>query len=357
MHEFAREERLPSYFMNRLQDFLSSARTDLRLTRKNNTEVEVAPVEPYGIAGIDLQGLWRFRDTAVSRVHPGGGAATYTVWAVGLKQDVVEVPKPFTDETDYSFDLRITNGANPAGAGVEVFEKIGEIDWDGVKITAVRQTYNAVTGPMLQDGALSNSGDIEWTREANGAWVPQLKAASVAANEILDGSVGAAEVADALKPSAGAAAGTEALRALGTTASTAAAGNDSRLTDERTPKNSSVTEGKIATAFREAANLALANSYTNTAIASPLPAPTTLFVALEAGAAEVKGITQNNNARFVIYRVNTGVATTFKHNVAGEAEPRRMRLKGGVDFAATAADVIGFIWFGMWYECFRSENV
>lgn len=247
MHAFTREERLPSYFMNRLQDFLSATRTDLRLTRKNNTEVEVAPVEPYGIAAVDLQGLWRFRETAVARVHPGGIAGTYPVWAVGTKQKVVEVPKPFTDETDYAFDLRITSGADPGGAGVEVFEKIGEIDWDGAKITAVRQTYNAVTGPMVADGALSNSGDIEWTREANGAWVPQLKAASVAANEILDGAVGAAEIADALKPSKSAAAGTESLRALGTSGSTAAAGNDSRLSDERTPKDNSVTAPKMAT--------------------------------------------------------------------------------------------------------------
>lgn len=50
-----------------------------------------------------------------------------------------------------------------------------------------------------------------------------------------DGSVTAAKVAGSLKPSGTAAAGTEALRALGTSASTAAAGNDSRLSDARTP--------------------------------------------------------------------------------------------------------------------------
>lgn len=58
-------------------------------------------------------------------------------------------------------------------------------------------------------------------------------------------AVDAARITKALKPSGTAAAGTEALRALGATASTACAGNDSRLSDERTPKANSVTSAKI----------------------------------------------------------------------------------------------------------------
>lgn len=50
-----------------------------------------------------------------------------------------------------------------------------------------------------------------------------------------DGTVTAAKVAGSLKPSGTAATTDEALRALGTTGSTAAAGNDSRLSDARTP--------------------------------------------------------------------------------------------------------------------------
>lgn len=53
--------------------------------------------------------------------------------------------------------------------------------------------------------------------------------------QIKDKGVSAAKVADALKPSAGAVAATEALRALGSAAGTAAAGNDGRLSDARTP--------------------------------------------------------------------------------------------------------------------------
>lgn len=174
LHEFAREEKLPSYFMNRIQDFLSAARTDLRVSLSGTTKVEVVPVEPYGLAALDIQGRWRFRSTSISRTHPGGAEGTYTLWAVATDQNVVETPDPFTDETDYDFDLRITDGKDPEGEGVDIFEKIAEIEWDGSEITAIRQTYNAVTGPMIQDGALSDEGDLEWERLPGGALVPKI---------------------------------------------------------------------------------------------------------------------------------------------------------------------------------------
>lgn len=50
-------------------------------------------------------------------------------------------------------------------------------------------------------------------------------------NEIAAASITAADIANALKPSAGAGGGTEALRALGTAAGTAAAGDDSRFSN------------------------------------------------------------------------------------------------------------------------------
>lgn len=67
---------------------------------------------------------------------------------------------------------------------------------------------------------------------------------------IATGAITATQIAAALKPSGTAAAATEALRALGTTASTAAAGNDSRLSDTRTPSASSVVLSTIAAALK-----------------------------------------------------------------------------------------------------------
>lgn len=93
---------------------------------------------------------------------------------------------------------------------------------------------------------------------ANGSITLALLAAdSVDSSKIVDGSIVAADISGTLKPSVSAAAGTEALRALGTTAATAAAGNDARLSDTRAPtansvatasiQNGAVTAGKIAT--------------------------------------------------------------------------------------------------------------
>lgn len=59
--------------------------------------------------------------------------------------------------------------------------------------------------------------------------------------EILQGSVRRIDLSAQLKPSGTAVAADEALRALGATASTAAAGNDARLSDTRVPTAGSVT--------------------------------------------------------------------------------------------------------------------
>lgn len=273
MHDFSREERLPSYFMNRLQDFLSAARTDLRLIRVDATHIEVLPAEPYGIAAIDLQGRWRFRDTPVSRAHPGGAAGTYTIWAVATDQKVVEVPKPFTDETDYSFDLRITDGSNPSGTGVEVFEKIGTLGWFGGEITSINQTYNGITGTMMQPG-WSVGGDLEWFREPNGAWTPNLRANSVTATELADGSVDTAALIDLAVVTAKVAAlaiteGKLAENSVATTKIVALAVTSAKLAAgsviEEKLGNESVAEAKIKALAVTAAKLA-AEAVTNAKI-------------------------------------------------------------------------------------------
>lgn len=188
-YNFNREDVFPSWFADRIQDFLSAARTDLRISLKNSTTVQVVPSTELGIAAIALEGRWRFNTGTVERAHPGGAAGTYVVWAVALDNVVNDTPVPHTDHTTYTFELRITSGADPSGSGVEVFEKIAEVEWDGAKITATRQTHGSVSGAMIEPFALSNEGDIAWSREPSGAWVPQLKANVVGASELADASV------------------------------------------------------------------------------------------------------------------------------------------------------------------------
>lgn len=242
-HEFPRDVVFPSYFINALQEIVSAGRLDFRLSRKSATTIRVVPDPAFGLAGINIQGRYRWNTATVERIHPGGAKGTYTIWATAEDDDIDDEPKTNTDHTVRTFDLAITNGADPAAA---IFVKVGELDWSGAAIEALRQTYAPTTGPMIAEGALSNAGDLEWKRDADGFLVPSYKDDSVGTVEIAPKAVTAAEMADALKPSAGAAAGTEALRALGVTASTAAAGNDARLSDTRTPTDGTVAAPKFA---------------------------------------------------------------------------------------------------------------
>lgn len=239
-HAFARDEVFPSYFINALQELVSSGQLDFRLSKKDDTTIQVVPSSAFEIAGINIDGRYRWVVAAVERIHPGGARGTYTIWATATDDDIDDVPDPATDHTDRSFALAITDGRDPTA---DIFVEVGELDWSGAAITALRQSYTSTTGAMIEDGALSDGGDLTWTQEPGGGWVPNINARTISATEI----------ADSLKPSAGAAAGTEALRALGRTASTAAAGDDARLSDTRVPTDGSVTLAKIAAAIIDAA--------------------------------------------------------------------------------------------------------
>jgi hypothetical protein len=116
----------------------------------------------------------------------------------------------------------------------------------------------------------STTNRPEWNSgsDAVPAWQPigitTIPADSITATELANGSVGqnelaanavtAAKVDGTLKPSVSAAAGTEALRALGTTGATA--GNDARLSDARTPTDGSVTLAKIAASLKPSGSAA-----------------------------------------------------------------------------------------------------
>jgi hypothetical protein len=147
-YPFARNQRFPSFWVNAIQEWLSSMPGSLHLVQVDGTTVGVDPDPSLGRVGLPIQGRWRYRDTSVTR-SVSGAAGTKSVWAVALDTDVDDTPDPATDHTDYSFDLRVTTGADPSGAGVEVFQKIGEVTWDGSAITQVRQTLSPISREML----------------------------------------------------------------------------------------------------------------------------------------------------------------------------------------------------------------
>lgn len=146
-HPFNRKDIFPSYFANRIQDFLGAAKTDLNLTISGSSGVAVIPDSHLGLAAVSIEGRWRWVEAEVARAV-SGAAGTYSVWAVAEDESVNNTPDPFTDHTIYAFDLRISK-TKPSGSGAAISRLIGEIDWDGTKITALRQLFGAVTNAML----------------------------------------------------------------------------------------------------------------------------------------------------------------------------------------------------------------
>lgn len=199
-HPFPREAVFPSWWANAIQQYIAGMATDLRLSRVNATTIQVAPRPPHDRAAIAIDGRWRYIDAAVQRSYPGG-TGTFDVWAVTITNDVTNSPDPYTDHTDYAFDLRITaTGVNPSGTGVGLYEKIGELDAVSGSITALRQTHGSIPGAMLTDGVLTNSGRVAKTRQPDGSFLLDLVDDSVTAEHLapdLRSSLGLEEGASA----------------------------------------------------------------------------------------------------------------------------------------------------------------
>lgn len=140
-HLFVRDDVLPSYWANAIQEFISTLAANLRVSRFNATTVEVVAGAADAQVAVGIDGLWRLRSATVQRAHPAGAAGVYGVFAVAKAEDIDAIPDPYTDNTDYSFDLRVeAPGAEPTivPGTVDAFRKIGETVWDGAAIRFVR---------------------------------------------------------------------------------------------------------------------------------------------------------------------------------------------------------------------------
>jgi len=134
--------------------------------------------------------------------------------------------------------------ANSVDASKIVDGAVGSAEIAGQAVGTAQIADLAVTSAKLATGSIDGSKIIAGTvgatqitdggvgtAEIAGLAVDSSKiaASAVGATQLADGAVTGAKVNSALKPSGGAADATEALRALGTGAGTAAAGNDPRF--------------------------------------------------------------------------------------------------------------------------------
>jgi len=116
---------------------------------------------------------------------------------------------------------------------------------------ALKSAFSGATTPADTVAGMwwfdTTTNILKLRNEANNAWQSVWNFASnkpVITN--LSAEITGAMIAAALKDPA---AGTAGLRTLGTTGVKACAGNDARLSDERTPSNASVTQAKLKTSI------------------------------------------------------------------------------------------------------------
>jgi len=75
------------------------------------------------------------------------------------------------------------------------------------------------------------------------------------------------------------------------------------------------------------------------------------------GTTTINAITTTNWQAGSVIRLIFASTPTVKNNTAGGASTAKMLLNGGVDFSATANDVLTLIYDGTnWLECSRSIN-
>lgn len=206
-------------FFDATQEMLSGLAVNFALTLVNPTTLRVPAGTGHAQVSLSIQGQYRFVTANVDRAFPGGAAGAYDVFVTSVANGAPTASPPSAPPgNDFSFALAIV-AAGGSPVGVDIYRKVGAVTWSGSAITALTQQTGAVAGARLAPGAIAAGSSITATRQPDGSVLL----------DVADGTIGAPEIANALKPSAGASSATEALRALGTSGSAAAAGNDSRL--------------------------------------------------------------------------------------------------------------------------------
>lgn len=140
---FLVDDPLPSWWANRIQQFLSTLAENLQVVKLNDTTVQLVCGANDKAAVVAISGKWRFRESSVNRSHPGGAAGVYRLWATTADNVVAGI----VDSTNYTFNLAITAPAavpTIVPGTVDLYREIGAVRWDGAKITEVVQTVDGV---------------------------------------------------------------------------------------------------------------------------------------------------------------------------------------------------------------------
>ena len=136
-------QRAVEPFFDAIQEQLGASGPSFYLVIVSDTLIRVPAGTENDQATIAIQGRYRWitNNTAGrgEATHPGGASGTYDVWVTATENSWTG--SPTVDSTDYNFGLVIRASGSPPTA--TLMRKVGEVDWDGTRITALRQLVGA----------------------------------------------------------------------------------------------------------------------------------------------------------------------------------------------------------------------
>ena len=132
----------------------------------NNTTIEAFAGAGHDQVSLTIGGQYRWRTAAIQIAHPGGAAGTYDV-VVASPNNAANQGAPAGGS---SFGLAIVASGGAPG-GVDRYRKVGELDWSGAQITALRQIADRTTGAKLADDVIAAGGAVTATRQPGGGFL------------------------------------------------------------------------------------------------------------------------------------------------------------------------------------------
>lgn len=180
-----RGDVLPASFLSALQEYSGTGVLGLHLSLSNATTVQVVAGANSAVVGLAIDGLWRYISSTIN-ASVSGGAGSYDIFAVTGANSFSNSPQPDTDNTLYPFALQVlATGVTPTITGtVTNFRKIGELQWDGAKVTQFRQLEGQSRATDMTT-ATAMTKDVVAGRFVSAA----AQAASIATFEDEDGDV------------------------------------------------------------------------------------------------------------------------------------------------------------------------
>lgn len=175
---FAPLQRLPADWPNATAAFLAPL-SNLNLTTKNANTI-AAPLTSQPQLSLSVEGLWRYVSAEVDAAVPAGAAQTYDIVATTTADEFKAPTKGGegeSDNTNYAFALQVvTHATLPSGGSIAAAQKVGELDWDGAKITGLRQLVGTLraTDPLTPTQPLSSVSPVSIAGIA-GTTVPLVK--------------------------------------------------------------------------------------------------------------------------------------------------------------------------------------